>query len=500
MADRFVLVFDGGTSNARSFVFNEKAQVVGCCVRPWSYATEDDASPLARAFDPQALWPTFCELAAGGLKDARISPREVCGVGVTTQRQAVVLLDEAGREISAVPNLDLRAVFEGAAIDGDMRDRVYRTTGHTPSFLFTPAKLRWFQIHRREAYDKIRCVLTLADWLVWRLTGALASELTLAGEAGLLDIHSREWCADLLFDMALASNSHPLVEAGTLAGHVNRSAASETGLEPGTPVAFAGADTQCGLLGMGIADENQMGIVAGWSAPVQMVTRHPVLSPGAKTWAGCFLSEGKWVIESSAGDLGNSYTWLANTLAGGGDNAFDEMEELAGKVPPGSEGAVTFLGPGRMDMASVGMRAGGLLFPVPLTFSDMDRGHLIRASLEAMAYALRANVDQIEELTGVHASAIALGGGMARTPTFARVLTDVLGRELKVSPVWQVSAVGACLCTRTALGEFASLEDAASTVRPSLQTLEPDPLDSALYQEQYRRWTRLSDKLQDLGL
>ena len=495
-----VLVLDAGTSGPRCLVFDEKAQVVGLCTGEWSHLVEDDVPALALAFDPQVLWRDLCQLIGGGLRDARISPRQVSAVAVTSQRQGVVFLDADGGEIYAGPNLDLRAVFEGGAIDEEMRDRVYRTTGHLPSFLFAPAKLRWFQLHRPEAYDRIACVLTLADWLVWRLTGTLASEPTLAAEAGLLDIQRREWCTDLLDDMGLVSNSIPLVEAGTKVGAVGAEVSGETGLAPGTPVAVAGADTQCGLLGMGVAQRRQVGIVAGWSAPLQMVTPEPVLSPEARTWAGCFLDGDEWVLESSPGDVGNSYRWLADNLCGDRDNAFEQMDGLAGPLPVGSEGAIAFLGPSRMDMASVGLRAGGLMFPVPLTYSDIGRGHLVRASLEAICYAIRANLEQAEDLAGVRASSISVGGGMTRTTTWVKILTDVVGREIGVSSTPQASAVGAYLCARTALGEFGSLKEASSTVRPRLRTLGPDPLTSAEYQDQYKRWVELSDELRGLSL
>ena len=412
----------------------------------------------------------------------------------------MVFLDNSGHEIYAGPNLDLRAVFEGAVIDEEMGDRVYRTTGHLPSFLFTPAKLRWFQRHRSEAYDRIACVLPLADWLVWRLTGTAASEPTLACEAGLLDIQKREWCSALLNEMGLVSNSIPLLESGTVAGTVNDEAAAGTGLQPGTPVAVAGADTQCGLLGMGVSQIGQVGIVAGWSAPVQMVTAKPVLPPYALTWAGCHLDSATWVLESTCGDVGNSYRWLADTLWGRCDNAFQAMNRSASAVPVGSEGVAVFLGPTRMDVSNLGMRPGGLLFPVPLTFSDTGRGHLARASLEAVAYAIKANLAQLEEIAGAGAMDVTVGGGMTRTPAFVRILVDVLGREIKVSPTPDVSAVGANLCARTALAEYASLGEAAYSVRPRLRGVEPDPLSSAQYEELYERWVRLSEAMQGLEL
>ena len=156
---------------------------------------------------------------------------------------------------------------------------------------------------------------------------------------------------------------------------------------------------------------------------MQMVTSRPILSPERKTWTGFFPGGKRWVAESSGGDLGNSYRWLARTLFGNENNSFDVMNELACTVPPGSEGVVACLGPTRMDMTTLGMRLGGFMFPVPLTFSDVGRGHLVRAALETIAYTIKANLEQLEALVGARATDIAIGGGMMQTPTFLRLLT-----------------------------------------------------------------------------
>ncbi len=152
-----------------------------------------------------------------------------------------------------------------------------------------------------------------------------------------------------------------------------------------------------------------------------------------------------------------------------------------------------------MDMANVGIRRGGVFFPVPLTFSDVGKGHLVRATLEGAAYAIRSNLEQLEDVAGAPAKSIAVGGGMTRTAAFTRILADVMGREIRLSPVPQTSALGAYLCACVGLGEYSTLEEAASCVKSDLISLEPDPLASAEYQDYYDQWLAFSDGLQTLG-
>ena len=501
MADRHIAVIDAGSSRARCFVLDQNADVVSSRSAEWRYARVEDASPYATEFDPDWLWRTICGLLSSALADSRVPPRSVAAVTPTSQRQAVVFLDRGGRELYAGPNLDLRAVFEGGAIDEEMRDRVYATTGHTPSFFFAPAKMRWFQSHRPEVFDRVASVVTLADWLVWKLSGQLAGERSLAGEAGLLDLPGRHWCGDLLADLGLPDNDHvPLVEPGTLAGTVTADAAGATGLPEGTPVAVASPDTQCGLLGMGVAAADEVGVVAGWSAPVMMATDRPVLPEAMQTWAGCHVVPGLWTLESTSGDAGNAYRWLGDTLWGGGEDAYKTMDAEAARVPVGSDGATAFLGPSPMDMGRVGMRQGGLLFPVPLTFSDLGRGHLARSALEALAFSTRANLERLERVTGATARSIAVGGGMVKTATWVRVLADVVGREIAVSPSPHVSALGAYVCAATALGEFESVSQGGAAMAERLNTVEPDAEARLEYQDHYERWRELLAAVEDLGV
>ena len=496
MSDGCVLVIDAGSSRARCHAFDPKGRIVASSGRPWPYADEAGQPSIARAFDPQSLWPLFLEMIADCLHAARVSPTQLSAVGVTGQRQAVVALDASHRVLYAGPNLDLRAVFEGAAMDDEMGGLVYRTTGHAPSFLLAPAKMRWLQAHAPDVYAEIASVATLADWLRLRLTGVLAAETTLASEAGLVDVHRRRWCGDLLAKLGLDIAELSLVEAGDVAGQVCAQASAETGIPQGTPVAVAPADTQCGLLGLGVADEYQAGLVAGWSAPLQLVTPRPILSPQALTWTGCFPGQDKWVVESSQGDAGNSYRWLAETLFGRGRPPFSRMNALAESVPVGSDGVVVVLGRQAMDASRSGMSMGGILYPTPPTVAEPGPGQVVRACLEAIAYGAASNLRQAEEVAGRTAVSVALGGGMTRTTVWPEIVAGVLGGGVLLSPTPEVTALGAYLCAWTALGRFGSIEEAAASVRPRLRPLEPDPVAAAEYAELRERWSELSASLQ----
>ena len=501
MAERYIGVIDAGSSSARFVLMDRDGGVTASGELGWTYKQVDGASPYASEFDPAETWSGICDLVRKTLSEAAINTQDVAAVTITGQRQAVAFLDAGGDALYVGPNLDLRAVFEGASLDDQMGDRVYSTTGHSPSFLFAPAKVRWLQEHRPDDFSRITSTVTLVDWLSLKLTGRLASEPALAGEAGLLDVSGRTWCTALLSDLGVQNNDHvPLLHAGSVNGEITENAAAMTGLRSGTPVAVAGPDTQCGLLGMGLVAPGQAGVVAGWSAPVQMVTDTPMLSGESETWAGCHLTADAWTVESGTGDAGNSYAWLVETLWSDETGSFDIADRAAAAVPPGSEGAQAYLGVSPAGMGQVGMRLGGLIFPVPLTFTRPGKGHLVRAALEQMAYSTRAALERVERVSGRTAVGIAVGGGMMQTRAYTRILADVLGKEILASPEPNVSARGAFICAATALGWYASLADGAAVATASMRPVSPDPEVALEYEDLYSQWLQIHDQLGDIGL
>ena len=500
------LVIDAGSSSIRARLVSEDGRAVAGAARTYAYATEADAGELARAFDLRGCWGAVVgaveEVLAGGIAPS--------SAAVTSQRQSLVFLDDGGRALYAGPNADLRAVFQGAALDAEHGESIYRTTGHRPAFMMASGKLAWLRDTRPDDYARVSHVLTLADWIAWRLTGEIASEPSLAAASGLVDIRTRRWASSLFAELGLRCPETRLVEASESRGAVMPNACGSTpspltgegwdGGESaaltkphtladalvGLPVIVAGADTQCALLGMGIGDNGdagQAGIVAGWSATVQITMARPTISKSMKTWTGLFpssgLAPGLRVLESSAGDAGNAWRWLAATLFGDASpSAYAEMDRLAASASPGADGVSADLGAGTMDVSALGMRLGGVAFPVPMTLGGPARAQICRAALESFAYAIRANLEQAERESGVSATRIAFGGGMARSATLRRILPSVLGRPITVFAEHDVTAAGA-----------------AGTIARGGIAVQPDAGMAAEYEELYERWSDAQERL-----
>ena len=499
MAAEAVLALDVGTSTIRALVGTVPRGVLGLAQAPMRHVSPDPPDPLAREFDPNQVFRMVGRLARQALKKAGLRPSAVTAIGITSQRQGVVFLDDAGQELYAGPNLDLRAAMQGAVIDEEVGEEVYATTGHLPSLMYAPARLRWFREHHPSTCDRMSGILTIAGWLAYRLTGWRRCEPSLAGEAGLLDVGRRVRCDGLLERLGLARHMlPPLMEAGGPGGELRPEIARAWEMPAETMVTLAGPDTQSGLVGMGVVNPGMTGLVAGWSCSVQVVTSAPRWDGRRRTWVGCMPIRDRWVAESNMGDGGNAYRWLVTTVVGG-RKAYERAEKLAAEVPPGSDAALAFLGPGPVSMASAGLRPGGFVFYTPLSFQEVSKGQLLRAALENLAYSARANVEALEEVTGLATEAIYLGGGLSRSATFASLLANVLEKEVRQSVFPEVSTWGALLAGTVAAGYYSSLEEAAKEGACPFRAVEPSPHESAEYREHYQRWTEVYRTIQEVG-
>ncbi|MFQ5861358.1 MAG: FGGY family carbohydrate kinase, partial [Dehalococcoidia bacterium] len=219
MPGRYLLALDAGTSGVRCLVADSHGTPLALVQRPVRYRTPAGGPSLAREFRPDAYFRQLARAVALALQRAGIVAEEVAAIGVTSQREGMVFLDSQGRELYAGPNIDLRAVFEGASLDAQWGEELYRVTGHLPSLMFAPARLLWFRHQRPQVYGRIATALTVAGWVAYRLTGERACEPSLGGEAGLLDIARRAYCTALLRRLEVSVEVlPPLVEAGTAVG------------------------------------------------------------------------------------------------------------------------------------------------------------------------------------------------------------------------------------------------------------------------------------------
>lgn len=498
---KYVLAIDAGSSGVHVLISDLQGQPVSFLHQEWSYDIPAEVAPLGREFDPSEFWVIICQLIGESVKKAAITPDEIIAVSATSQRQGVVFLDKDGHELYAGPNIDLRAIAEGFSIDSEFGNEIYRITGHAPSFMLAPAKLRWFKTNHPRTYERIATVLSISDWITYRLSGERVVEVACVSDIGLVDICEMKLSSRLMEMLELPLGICPeITTAGTCVGTITAAAAKQTGLATSTPVVVGGADTQFGLLGMGVKDEGQVGIVAGWSGSIQMVTARPIIDSGCRLWTSCHILPGKWILESNAGESGGAYRWLKGLIFGESDeDMYTRMDGFAQEAPPGAGGMLAFIGPMVMDMSRLRPGLGGFIFPTTPSVTNVERKHFIRAALENLCFAFKANCAQLEEASGLTTKGISIGGGLAQSRCLVQILSDLFGMEVASFKIPQVSSLGTAMCAAFGSGIYDSLEQAMEAMLPVPRMVEPDRKSTEEYSQHYGRWIATAKWLEDLN-
>ena len=486
---RYLLGLDAGTGSVRALLLDVESGRSTVAVRPWSHVPAPGEGGWAYDFDVEQNWTLLAEAVGEALRRAEAAPAGVAGIAVSSMRHNLVLLRE-GRAVFAVPNRDARASAEAMEMAGE-GEALYRSTGRWPSPVFLLPRLKWLAAHH-PGWLEGATALSIGDWVAFRLCGEAATDFSQAGESMGFDLHRREWLWERIEGLGLPPSLFPpVLPSGKCLGKLTSSAAQELGLTPGIPVAVGGADTQCALLALGALRPGQAAIIAGTTAPVQMVVDRPMVDPDRRLWTGLHVLPERWVVESNAGAMGEPLEWLAGLLYPDSPRPAARLMAEAARSRPGAGGLLSTFGAQVFHASAMALPIGSLTLCYYLGEAGglSRRRDLARSVLEGMACALRANLEQLAALAG-EPSAVSLGGGMSRSAFWSQLLADVLGRPIQVSEVPEASALGAAICAGVGAGVFRDLAEGSERVART-RPVAPEEEAGRVYAGVYAGWREL---------
>ena len=482
-----VLVLDLGSSRLRCAVVptDGSSDPVEAAAARYP-AANARAGALAQAFNPRLLRERLLRVLAQGAQAA--GPRSVRAVAITAQRGAACFLDARLAALSVAPNADIRAVFQGGAIDEAHRAEIHRTTGHLPSLLFVPAKLAWLRENRPRTAERIAKAAGLDAWAALQLTGALVETAGGLAEMGLLDVTSGAPADALMRRLGVPPEIiPPIISRGAAVGRLTQEAADATGLPETVAVHLAGPDAQAAALGCGAVEPGAAAVCAGWSAPAQIATASPAFDPRRRTWTSLHALPGRWAVEANPGDVGGTLDAVRRLLAPRASAA--RFAAMAASATADAPPVAAFLGPRALDLSNPGMTMGGLLLPAPVTQEGLDAPNVARAAFENAAFAVCESVALARSVAGAAAEGVALSGGIAESALFPQLLADVLGEPVSVHR--NATAAGAAALATSTPEE---LPARATAFAAQGRRIEPGSRAPEL-REAYRRWLRLRERM-----
>ena len=412
--------------------------------------------------------------------------REIAGIGLSGQMHGLVVLDEAGSVIRpAILWNDQRTASECAEIEDRIGlDRLIGMTGNRALPGFTAPKLLWLRRHEPESYARIARVMLPKDYVRLGLTGAWAIDASDASGTLLLDVARRDWSAEVVDALELPREwLPPVLESPEVSGRVTNGRGDA--LAPGIPVAAGAGDQPAAAVGVGATRPGTLSVVLGTSGVVLAPLPAYAHDAEARVHAFCHARPGTWqamgVMLSAAGSL----QWLHDTIAK--DVPFDALVAEAETWPPGAEGLLflPYLAGERTPHADPDAR--GAFVGLELRH---DRGALVRAVLEGVAFGLADSLDLLRSL-GVDAATARVSGGGARSRLWLRIVASVLGIPLELTESEEGSALGAALLGGVAGGVFADVDDAVDRCVRVTSTVEPDPAWHEAYRSAHERYRAL---------
>ena len=455
---------DVGTTGVKAVAVAPDGDVLARAERSYPLSTPQ---PGWSEQDPEDWWraaeAALAEVSAGV---------EVVGIGLSGQMHGLVALDAGDRVLRpAILWNDQRTGEECAEIEGLIGvERLIELTGNRALAGFTAPKLLWLRRHEPAIFERIARVCLPKDYVRLRLTGEWTTDVADASGTLLLDVARRGWSEEVLAALDIPPEWLPPV------------------LE--SPEVASAGDCAAAALGVGITAPGPLSIVLGTSGVVFAVLPEYRPEPAGRLHTFCHAVPGEWhamgVMLAAAGSL----QWFRDRLAP--EASFDDLVAEASAWSAGADGLffLPYLAGERTPHADPDARGAFLGLSM-----HHDRGALVRAVLEGVAFGLRDSLELLRKL-GVEASHARVSGGGSRSDAWLRIVASVLGIPLETTAADEGSAFGAALLGGVAGGVFGDVHEAAARCVHVERRIEPDAADAAQYDLLYRRYRELYPALQ----
>ncbi len=280
----WLMGIDLGGSGARCLLVDRSSGTQVSTSGSWQFAAAPGTFGTGYDIDLELVWEVVTKACRDALQQAHIESSAVAAIAVSAMRFSTVVLGADGKSLLAVDNRDARAAGEYFEVAEKMGQQLLQDTGCWPLPLHASARLLWLKKQQPDNFSQAQTVFGMGEWLTWRLSGVRAIDATLASATGLFHLTEKAWCWQLIDELGLPRAIFPpLIDAGCAVGELTADAAAHLGMTPGVIVAMGGADTQCSLLGGGVIAPGDVAVVAGTTAPVQVVLDKPSYDPSGKS-------------------------------------------------------------------------------------------------------------------------------------------------------------------------------------------------------------------------
>ena len=461
---KYIVALDQGTTSSRAVVVDENGKVVAVhgMEFPQIYP-----QPGWVEHDPAQILSSQVESLKKAVEKAAIDPKDIVGIGITNQRETTIIWDKAtGKPVCNAIVWQCRrtaAEIERLKAEG-ASEIICKKTGLIPDAYFCGSKIQW--ILRNVPGTRVAAQAgellfgTVDTWLIWNLTRehAHVTDVSNASRTMLFNIHTMDWDQELLDLMEIPHVLLPkVVDSSGVVGMLDKSI---LGVE--IPIAGIAGDQQAALFGQACYEKGMVKTTYGTGGFLLMQTgTEAVESENGLLTTVAWRMGGKteYALEGSVFVAGASIQWLRDEMKLISSAA--ESEEVALSVPDTAGvyvvPAFTGMGAPYWDMygrgAIVGLTRGA------------GRAHIVRATLEAIAFQNADVMDAMTRDSGIPLSQMRADGGASANGFLMQFQADVLGIPVVRPAVTETTAMGAAYLAGLAVGVWESREQVAALWR-----------------------------------
>ncbi len=484
----YYIGYDIGTSSIKvSLIEAITGNSIGTAYEPKQEIPIDAIQNGWAEQDPELWWKYVCKATRSLLNNTKIDSKKVKGIGIAYQMHGLVLVDKNMEVIRpSIIWCDSRAV--------DIGDKAFQEIGeeHCLScFLnspgnFTASKLKWVKENEPKLFEKIYKIMLPGDYIALKLSRKVTTTISGLSEGILWDFAKNNLADTLLKHFDMDSALIPdIVPTFGLQGELSQNAAKETGLIPGTKITYRAGDQPNNALSLNVLNPGEIAATAGTSGVVYGVTDQIKYDPLSRVNTFAHVNHTK--ENTSLGVLlcinGTAIlnSWLKKITE---IESYDEMNALAANAPVGSDGLYILpFGNGAERMLQNKNMGSQIL---GLDFNRHNKGHIIRAAHEGIAFSFKYGMEIMEE-TGIEVKVIRAGNAnMFLSPIFRETLANITGASIELYNT--DGSIGAARGAGIGDGFYNSVNDAFN----SLKVIKIiNPKEDKLIMDTYEKWKDL---------
>jgi glycerol kinase len=474
-----ILAIDQGTTSTRAILFDEHATAVatGQCE-----LTQHYPQPGWVEHDPEEIWIATKKVMADALSSSGLDPERIAAIGITNQRETVVIWDRArGKPIhQAIVWQDRRTADTCARLKTDgVEQEVRAKTGLVLDPYFSATKIAWIldnvQGARSAAEGGELAFGTIDSFLLWRLTGGAvhATDITNASRTLLYDIHRERWDPELCSLLRVPARILPEVHDNSrIYGHARL-------FDREIPIGGIAGDQQAALFGQACFDAGSVKSTYGTGCFMLLNTgADAVQSENRLLTTPAYRRNGKttYALEGSIFVAGAAVKWLRDGMRVIGDAG--ETSKLATEL---SDSHGVYIVPAFAGLGAPYWDPDARAAIFGLTLGSTG-AYLARAALEAVAYQSDDLLKAMRADGASSAATIRVDGGMAANDWLCQFLADILQVPVERPQNLETTALGAAFHAGLAVGIWPDLESLSRTWRCAarFEPRMPDPVRSRL--------------------